>query len=97
MRHTIGSHQAYQSLLGSAFTLRLLTLMVRSPITAQSETKAHSSTMALMWCYGGLMEAGSTVKPLIRKLRGTRPIEARTVIVTAPGGRGKAMGLAWAI
>jgi hypothetical protein len=52
IRHSIGSDQAYQSLLGSAITLRLLALMPCYPITAQSETKAHSSAMALRWCYG---------------------------------------------
>ena len=38
-RHSIGSDQENQSLLGSAITLRLLALMTRSPITDQSETK----------------------------------------------------------
>ena len=39
IRHSVGSNQEYQSLLGSAITLRLLALIARSPITDQSETK----------------------------------------------------------
>jgi hypothetical protein len=39
VRHSVGSNQEYQSLLGSAITLRLLALIARSPITDQSETK----------------------------------------------------------
>jgi hypothetical protein len=39
IRHSVGSNQEYQSLLGSAITLRLLALIARSPITYQSETK----------------------------------------------------------
>ncbi len=39
IRHSVGSNQEYQSLLGSAITLRLLALITRSPITDQSETK----------------------------------------------------------
>lgn len=31
MRHSVGSNQEYQSLLGSAITLRLLALIARSP------------------------------------------------------------------
>ena len=33
IRHSVGSNQEYQSLLGSAITLRLLALITRSPIT----------------------------------------------------------------
>ena len=33
IRHSVGSNQEYQSLLGSAITLRLLALIARSPIT----------------------------------------------------------------
>ena len=51
IRHSAGSNQEYQSLLGSAISLRLLVLIARSPFTDQSETKAHNSTMALTWCY----------------------------------------------
>jgi len=39
IRHSVGSNQEYQSLLGSAITLRLLALTARSPVTDQSETK----------------------------------------------------------
>ena len=39
IRHSVGSNQEYQSLLGSALTLRLLALIARSLITDQSETK----------------------------------------------------------
>ena len=39
IRHSVGSNQEYQSLLGSAITLRLLALITHSPITDQSETK----------------------------------------------------------
>src|SRR5207244_2914977 len=39
IRHSVGSNQEYQSLLGSAITLRLLALIARPPITDQSETK----------------------------------------------------------
>jgi hypothetical protein len=33
IRHSVSSNQEYQSLLGSAITLRLLALIARSPIT----------------------------------------------------------------
>ena len=49
--HSVGSNQEYQSLTGSAITLRLLALITRSPISDQSETREDSSTMALTWCY----------------------------------------------
>jgi hypothetical protein len=42
IRQSVGSNQEYQSLPGSAITLRLLALIARSPFTDQSETKPTS-------------------------------------------------------
>ena len=55
IRHSVGSNQEYQSLLGSAITLRLLALIARSPITIslrQSPQLDNGSDVVLLRSYG---------------------------------------------
>src|SRR5260370_23770855 len=57
IRQSVGSNQEYQSLLGSAITLRLLALIARSPIPDQSETKPA----ARQWLLRGVTDGPTDV------------------------------------
>jgi len=58
IRHSVGSNQEYQSLLGSAITLRLLVLVARSPISLRQSPQLDNGSDVVLLRFNG-RKAGS--------------------------------------